>query len=187
MSNSSFQFRSGSLLASTRGPRRRVTIRESVVPLAFVAMLGCATPPPEAVYVELYKVGLFGVRGVEVSDPNSPFGSHREANRRRFFLETHEVPAKLGTNFGIGFRVTSDPPRPTVDLEVLWITPPITSPDTGETFSEFGHSETLVSNRKQHLGFGFDRQWECVAGTWKLQLIHANEVVFETTFEVLSP
>ena len=66
-------------------------------------------------------------------------------------------------------------------------TPPITNPQTGETFSTSKYSRTFLTNRKRTVDYGFDQDWELAPGTWTLQLIHEEAIIFETDFLVASP
>jgi hypothetical protein len=167
----------------------------------FFAIAACASPPPEEVYVETHRIGLFAVRGTEIDADkitenrflrdvdahNMPQNRALAVNRRKLLKETHEIPAVLGTRFGVSFKLTSKPPRSKVRLDVVMNTPPITNPQTGETFSTSKYSRTFPTNRKRTVGYGFDRDWELVPGTWTLQLIHEEAVIFETDFLVVSP
>jgi len=154
---------------------------------AITAIAGCASPPP-VIRVELLKAGIFAIRGNVRSDPSMPQGQYTAVTRRRVLEETHEVPAALGTHFGVEFRVTSSPPRRAlVPLTVQWITPPMTNPDTGETFSQSERSRPYETNRKHRIGYGFDRDWELVQGTWTLRFLHQGKIVAETEFHILPP
>lgn len=153
----------------------------------FLTIAACASPPPDEVYVETHRIGLFAARGTEIGAPDMPQNRFLEVNRRRFLEETHEIPAVLGTRFGVTFKLTSKPPRSNVRLDVVMNTPPITNPHTGETFSTSKYSRTFPTNRRRTVDYGFDQDWELAPGTWTLQLIHGEKIIFETNFLVVSP
>ncbi len=166
----------------------------------FVAIAACVSPPPEEVYVETFQIGLFAVRGAEIDAQDVtqnrflrdidifdvPQNKGMAVIRRKFLEETHEIPALLGTRFGVTFKLTSKPPRSKIRLDVVMNSPPITNPDTGEMFSTSKYSRTFPTNRKRTVGYGFDRDWELVPGTWTLQLIHEETIIFEADFLVVS-
>jgi len=162
------------------------SIRAALVS-GFFTIAACASPPPDEVYVEVHRIGLFDARGTEIGPRNTPQNRFLEVNRRRFLKEAHEIPAVLGTRFGVTFKLTSKPPRSKVRLDVVMNTPPITNPQTGETFSTSKYSRTFLTNRKRTVDYGFDQDWELAPGTWTLQLIHEEAIIFETDFLVVSP
>ena len=167
----------------------------------FFTIAACASPPPEKVHVETHRIGLFAVRGTEIEASEitqnrflRDVDSHNMAqdfavavSRRKFIEETREIPAVLGTRFGVTFVLTAKPPRSNVRLDVVMNTPPITNPQTGETFSTSRYTRTFPTRRKRTVGYGFDRDWELVPGTWTLQFIHEKTIVFETDFLVTLP
>jgi hypothetical protein len=154
---------------------------------SFFTIAACASPPPDEVLVEVHRIGLFDARGTEIDAPNMPGGRFLEVNRRRFLEEAHEVPAVLGTRFGVTFKLKSKPPRSSVLLDVVMNTPPITNPQTGVTLSTSKYSRALSTNRKHTVDYGFDQDWELAQGTWTLQLIHEGTIIFETHFQIVSP
>ena len=153
----------------------------------FFTIAACASPPPDEVYVEAHRIGIFDARGTEINAGNKPQNQFLEVKRRRFLKEAHEIPAVLGTRFGVTFKLKSKPPRSDVNLDVVMNTPPITNPQTGETLSISKYSRAFSTNRKHTVDYGFDQDWDLAPGTWTLQLIHEETIIFETHFHVVSP
>jgi hypothetical protein len=152
-----------------------------------VAIAGCATPPPEELYVEVHGVGLFTTTGVEVYGSDLLHEKTPPSSRTRFLEETRKIPAVLGTQFGAVLTLNSKPSRAYVRLDMVMLTPGMRNPKTGEAFSIYRYSRLYPTGRKVTVGYGFDYEWELVPGSWTLQVNHDGTTVFETEFDVVLP
>jgi len=105
----------------------------------------------------------------------------------RFASDSTDIDGKVGTQFGVEFRVDGAPAGDSVTLYLTLTFPPqgIRNPNTGETL----HGATIaLPNAKIGarclIGYGFDNAWEIVPGPWTLQVWYQNRMLAERTFTV---
>lgn len=155
-----------------------------VLILLFISALGCATPPPRDVTISPKQVGVFETRRPQ---PHAVYPSRSATFKQKFVRETQQVPAALGTGFGLTLRISTKPPRRYVELLIIWRSPPLTDPDTGVTTTEIEHSQTLPTNTVLPVLYLFDYPWELAPGTWTVEIRHLEELIFAADFDVVSP
>jgi hypothetical protein len=117
----------------------------------------------------------------------SPTGTVGTAVDWQFVSDAPDVAGKVGTQFGIEFRIDGTPPGDGVTLHLVLAFPPqgIRNPNTGETM----HAANIAfPNMKIGalclLGYGFDNASEIVPGVWKQQIWYQNRMLAERTFTV---
>jgi uncharacterized protein DUF3859 len=107
-----------------------------------------------------------------------------------FVSESTDIDGKVGTQFGIEFRIDGTPPGNAVTLYLVLNFPPqgLRNPNTGNTFHT---AKIAFPNVKigalTVIGYGFDNQWEIVPGTWTEQIWYKSEMLAERTFTVNKP
>jgi len=108
----------------------------------------------------------------------------------RFVSDSSNVNGKVGTQFGIEFRIDGAPADDNVTLYLVLSFPPqgIRNPNTGETL----HSATIaLPNMKIGsrcvAGYGFDNAWEIVPGEWTEKISYRDRTLVERTFRVSTP
>jgi hypothetical protein len=117
----------------------------------------------------------------------SPTGTIGTAADWHFVSDAPDVAGKVGTQFGIEFRIDGAPPGDNVTLYLVLAFPPqgIRNPNTGDTM----HATNIAfPNMKIGalclLGYGFDNAWEIVPGVWKQQVWYQDHMLAERTFVV---
>ncbi len=107
-----------------------------------------------------------------------------------FVSDSTEIDGKVGTNFGIEFRIDGTPADAgvTVHLTLTFPPPGIRNPNTGEKML----STTIAfPNMKIGalclVGYGFDNAWEIVPGEWKMQIVYHDRALAERIFTVSKP
>jgi hypothetical protein len=104
-----------------------------------------------------------------------------------FVANGADVPGKVGTQFGIEFRVDGTPPGDGVTLYLVLTFPPqgIRNPNTGDLLRT---AKVAFPNMKIGalclLGYGFDNDWEIVPGAWTQQIWYQNRMLAERRFMV---
>ena len=105
----------------------------------------------------------------------------------RFVSDSTDVDGKVGTQFGIEFRIDGAPAGAAVTLYLVLTFPPegVRNPNTGETL----HSATIaLPNMKIGAlcvaGYGFDNGWEIVPGEWTEKITYRDQTLVERTFKV---
>ena len=107
--------------------------------------------------------------------------------RHRRIRTAGDVAGKVGTQFGIEFRIDSAPAGDGVTLHLVLAFPPqgIRNPNTGDMM----HAANIAfPNMKIGvlcvLGYGFDSAWEIVPGVWTEQIWYQDHMLAERTFTV---
>jgi hypothetical protein len=104
-----------------------------------------------------------------------------------FISDGTEVPAKVGTRFGIEFRVDGEPLGEPVTLYMALSFPPqgLRNPNTGAMLHGTRIAFPNVKiGAPTVLGYGFDNAWEIVPGTWTEQIWYRDRMLAERTFTV---
>ena len=117
----------------------------------------------------------------------SPTGTIGTAVNWHFVSGTPDVADKVGTQFGIEFRIDGAPAGDGVTLHLVLAFPPqgIRNPNTGDMM----HAANIAfPNMKIGvlcvLGYGFDSAWEIVPGVWTEQIWYQDHMLAERTFTV---
>ncbi|WP_339512262.1 DUF3859 domain-containing protein [Pseudomonas sp. RL_15y_Pfl2_60] len=96
---------------------------------------------------------------------------------------TDSVPAKLGTKFGMRYKLTGK----TVDAEpltLLYLTPGVTSPD-GQRHDKFVVTQKMVPGAPlDTMAFEFTEPYEVVPGQWQFMVFQGDRKLAEQTFTV---
>jgi hypothetical protein len=107
-----------------------------------------------------------------------------------FVADSTDVPGKVGTQFGMEFRIDGTPADQVVTLHLAVTFPPpgMRNPNTGETMAT---TTVAFPNMKIGalclIGYGFDNAWEIVPGEWKMQILYHDRALAERTFTVSKP
>jgi hypothetical protein len=147
--------------------------------------------PPAVTGVTITNAGTF--TGETTSAPaqagqQSPTGTVGTEVSWHFVSGSPNVAAKVGTQFGIEFRIDGTPPGDGVTLHLALTFPPqgIRNPNTGDMLHA---AKTAFPNMKigalSVLGYGFDNAWEIVPGVWTEQIWYQDRMLAERTFTVV--
>ena len=117
----------------------------------------------------------------------SPTGTIGTAVNWQFVSSGQDVVGKVGTQFGIEFRIDGAPAGESVTLHLVLAFPPqgIRNPNTGDMM----HAANIAfPNMKIGtlcvLGYGFDNAWEIVPGVWTEQIWYQDRMLAERSFTV---
>jgi hypothetical protein len=120
----------------------------------------------------------------------SPTGTIGTAVNWHFVSNTQDVVGKVGTQFGVEFRIDGSPVGGVVTLHLVLAFPPqgIRNPNTGDMMHA---AKIAFPNIKIGalcvLGYGFDSAWEIVPGVWTEQIWYQDQMLAERTFTVSKP
>jgi hypothetical protein len=100
--------------------------------------------------------------------------------------ETKQIPAKLGTKFGISYQVSGKEATEENNVSYLYITPGVVHPD-GTRNDIFIENINLQKDTKTHIAaFEFTDQYELVEGTWEIFVFVDNRILVRKKFNVSS-
>lgn len=117
----------------------------------------------------------------------SPTGTVGSVTDWHFVSDSAAVDGKVGTQFGVEFRIEGPPASDSVTLHLALTFPPegLRNPNTGNLLHSI---KMAVPNLKIGalclFGYGFDNDWEIVPGEWKEQILYHDRVLAERTFNV---
>jgi len=147
-------------------------------------------PAPTISGITITNVGTYTAETTSAparSGQQSPTGTVGTADNWHFVSDSTDVAGKVGTQFGIEFRIDGTSASESVTLYLALTFPPqgIRNPNTGETL----HSARIAfPNMKIGalciLGYGFDNDWEIVPGSWTEQIWYQNRLLAERSFTV---
>jgi len=121
------------------------------------------------------------------SGQQSPTGTVGTDTNWRFVSDSHDVLGKVGTEFGMEFKIDGTPPGEGVTLYFAITFPPpgIRNPNTGTVLNT---ARIALPNMKIGsrcvVGYGFDNDWEIVPGLWTLQIWYQDQMLAGQNFTV---
>ena len=163
-------------------------MRRSLFVLALVAFAAPVQAQEVTVErVEVIDTGIFSlVLGEETDDPNLPGEKIVSVDSAEIVKSTTTVPARIGLEFGIAYRIIGEPEGSDVALgfHFEYPEPGLADPeiDSPLLVSDFTRQRTI--GKTEYTGFGFENDWELVPGTWTFAIRHEGETLAERTFTV---
>ncbi|MCZ4323235.1 DUF3859 domain-containing protein [Pseudomonas anguilliseptica] len=99
--------------------------------------------------------------------------------------ETQQIPNKIGTEFGIAYRLNNIQ-AVTVEIEEIIIFPGagLVNPNTGRGTKIDSEKLEINSNIDQYFSYTLDYPWEAKSGTWVFQVKKQGKVLLEKEFHV---
>jgi hypothetical protein len=137
--------------------------------------------------IEITEYGIYGGRKVvKMKQPGAPTGLKNMVKKIFLVNETTDIPATLGTRFGIRFVVNGSPSG-----DVVYITKVVILPKEG---LEIPNEENRIFKYERKMktkigfyeftGYTFDNIWETIPGKWSIQLWYDGKKLAEKQFSV---
>ena len=95
--------------------------------------------------------------------------------------QTSEVPAVLGTVFGIRVRLVGDSSQM---IAYRWSFPKMQNPADGRVWTEMTGNQALEGGGVHPFLVRINNDWEAVPGDWTIQLLNGERAVLEKTFRI---
>jgi len=117
----------------------------------------------------------------------SPTGTVGTDTNWQFEPDSTDVLGKVGTQFGVEFRIDGEPRGDSVTLYLTLMFPPqgMHNPNTGKTMHT---AKIAFPNMKIGalcvVGYGFDNEWEIVPGVWTAQIWYQDHTLAERSFTI---
>lgn len=105
----------------------------------------------------------------------------------RFVEFTHEIPAELGTSFGLEYVVNSTPRGAEMDVTTV-----IRFPEEGmqqpggRLYKESREHHKIELGKEQFYGYRFDENWELVPGEWVFEVWHNDARLIRKAFTIVT-
>lgn len=170
--------------------RRKKAFLSAIVIFLFSLIL--TTPAISEVFeVEILDYGIYEFQTTQiVEDKNAIGGTMSLAEEVNLISTTKAIPAMINTNFGFRYKINGIPPGSDIRITRVTIYPPtgLTDPKSGKTYYNYNKSFVRrIGEKEYYVGFGFDKEWELVPGTWIFQLWYEGTKLAEEKFMVHAP
>ena len=156
-----------------------------VIPLSAAFLWGCASVVPPAAHVDW--VGIYTASiARRIDSPTSITGKVSVPSGVQPVRRTTQIPASLGTRFGVGYVFDGRSADSQVQHRVVWYFPPggLTNPETSRTAVSSTRSQTCLVDAPCLAGYSFNEPWELVPGRWTVEVWLEQQLVIRQTFEV---
>ncbi|MCQ4261281.1 DUF3859 domain-containing protein [Stutzerimonas stutzeri] len=148
---------------------------------ALAAMVFGMSAPLAQAQVEVVGTVEYGV--FETVKEDFQPGERVLSRRDQALRQTTEVPARLGSKFGLRYRLAGKQDADT-PLTLLYLTPGVVTPD-GQRHDKFEVVQRLVpSVETDVMAFEFTEPHEVVTGKWQLMVFQGDRKLAEQTFQV---
>lgn len=129
------------------------------------------------------------VRGERVSATDTAAGYMSRVQTYQRVGGPHQIPAEIGTAFGLKYVVEGRPEGEKIALTVVGTFPPegMTHPGTGDTTHEQRYRRYVRIGEETFDGYGLSKPWEVVPGQWTIRVFHGERLLIEREFIVREP
>ncbi len=137
--------------------------------------------------IDVVGKGIYEVKtGAVTKDPNTPTGEITLPDRFAILEATDTIPASVGTEFGIAYRIVGAPEGAEVKLQFVntYPSPGIVDPADNKPIlsDKFERTKKVGVN---YLGYGFENDWELVPGTWTMEIWYNGHKLVDQSFAVV--
>ncbi len=156
-------------------------------------LIAAISHPSHAQTVQRIEIVEYGLYSVDVTakkdDPGSATGDRATVTNVRHVETTTTIPARVGIEFGLRYKVYGQPNGATIQLKQVDLIPQpgLRNPNTGNTSVR---SEIVASPKVgeiSYIGWHFDNPWELVPGTWVMELWQEHRKLASQSFNVVKP
>ncbi len=144
---------------------------------------------PQVERIAVFDAGIYCADTVQkVSDPTAPGGYRNVVVNQKLMRRTDQIPALIGTRFGMRYTIVGSPDGAPVDLRLVTrLPPPGLREPSGRVIlvNEYNYGSSIGTNGYREYHIEYD--WEALTGVWVFEL-WANERKFaEQPFNLFKP
>lgn len=128
---------------------------------------------------------------ISVNFAGDPTGRHHFVRPGAVaFIETNQIPAKLGVSFGLSCEISGlqEHAGNAVEIETVWAYPPMTTPK-GESNSGYSTIEPRIVRAGGRCwclaGYVFEKDYELVPGKWRVEFRYRGKTIIAHEFNVI--
>ena len=105
----------------------------------------------------------------------------------RHAATTWTVPAQLGVEFGLKYRVAGTPAGAPIKIKRVWLLPApgFQRPGATEAIRRLERVDSTTVGKTEFAEYGFDDSWELITGPWVLEFWNGNSKIHAQTFDVV--
>jgi hypothetical protein len=137
--------------------------------------------------IEIVSKGVYLVEtGKETPDAAAPTGEIAAPVTFKNIEATDKVAAKVGTEFGLEYRVVGAPDGTDIDLEfvITYPAPGLNDPAEAEPIRATRFDRVKTIGKVEYLGYGLENDWELAPGTWTFRIWYKDRKLAEESFTV---
>jgi Domain of unknown function (DUF3859) len=137
--------------------------------------------------IDIVGKGLYRVEpGKPTPEAGAPTGSIDLPLAFTNIEKTDTVPARIGVEFGLEYRIVGEPTGAEVTLEFVVSYPEagLADPDSPAPLRETRFERMKPIGEPVYFGYGFEKDWELVPGTWTFEIRYDGRKLAEERFTV---
>ena len=132
----------------------------------------------------------YGIYAVEKSDCKRDAQGIERCDRSniRHAATTWTVPANIGVEFGLRYRVRGAPAGAKLTIKRVWLLPkPGFRPPSGPAIDHLDRVDNVTIGGDTLVTYGFDDPWELVPGRWTIKFFYGERLLGERQFTMVKP
>jgi hypothetical protein len=137
--------------------------------------------------IVIVEAGLLEARKVDsLPTPGTAAGQTSVLDSVVFYESSRRVPARLGMQFGVRYRIVGAPSGEDATIRTKWVVPEpgMRNPLTGAITRVDEADEKVTIGSDRLAGYGFSQAWEIVPGQWTLEFWSSGRKLNSVTFTV---
>lgn len=139
--------------------------------------------------IDIYDAGIYCADTVQkVSDPSAPGGYRNVVINQKLMRRTDQIPAVIGTRFGMRYTIVGSPEGAPIDLRLVTRLPlPGLHEPSGRTIlvNEYNYGSSVGTNGYREYHIEYD--WEALSGVWVFELWANQRKFAEQPFNLFKP
>jgi hypothetical protein len=161
-----------------------------LLPLSLLVIVLAAVSHAQAQHIDRVEIVEWGIFRSDLQGtlaaPGTATGTENLVANVRLQQVTTTVPALVGTEFGLNFKVVGSPPGVGVRLKHVVRFPKqgLTNPANDKTFSMSEFHSVAIVGQTTYRGYSFDQDWEVETGPWTMEIWHEGRKLAEKQFMV---
>jgi len=109
-----------------------------------------------------------------------------ERSNIRHAATTWTIPANIGVEFGLRYRVLGAPAGTKLTIKRVWVLPkPGFHPPSGPAIGHLDRTDTVTIGGDTLVTYGFDDAWELVPGRWTIKFFYGDRLLGERQFTMV--
>ena len=152
--------------------------------------VGVFAQAPRVDRIDILEQGIYHVETVHtIKNPNLTSGTYTELTNIRNTGVTATIPARLGTWFGVRYRVAGKPEGAAVPITMVMRFPHqgMRNPETRETRYRDEYVVRCIVGTVYYCGFGLGHGWEMIPGIWTFEFWYKGRKLAAQSFTVVRP
>jgi hypothetical protein len=148
---------------------------------------GAAAQPARIERIVIVEAGLLEARKIDtLPTPGTASGKTSVLDSVVFYESSRRVPARLGVQFGVRYRIVGAPAGEDTTIRTTWLVPEpgMRNPLTGAVTRVDTADEKVTIGSDRLAGYGFSQAWEIVPGQWTLEFWAGDRKLNSITFTI---